>query len=360
MDNKVRILAFIALAALVLSGCGLFTPPPPKPSFKILPDECELQPGETIAFSLQGAQPPGNLKYEWNSVPAGALVSLQEGVTAEFTAPPEPGMVTVRVTVSRDDERWTFERQCEVVAPAATPTPVSEVRIVAPTAVSASPTAVASPTGQLGQVIISEVMINVCGGDDFKRYNQYIELYNMGDVPVDVSDMWIYSPNSDYRGQRLVAWSQRNPDLTFGEGLIFNSTEIPPQGVAVVLPPQYMNGPRPYRMPYNFPPGTVILTVAEDIRLGDHFYGMRADALYHDVVVLYVGGRTAMQGMPISTYGTPRIGSKYLKSVYDDGADGLPLIPAECFSVERIDPTQPDYIRNWQLVRFGSPGEYIP
>ncbi len=360
MNNKRFLFPLMLVLALFSTQCNVLTDDA-KPSFKVVPEDCELQPGEKIAFSLQGEQPPGNLKVEWVAS-AGAIIGLSDGVLAEFTAPPEPGPVTVSVIVTRDNDMpWRYDKDCEVVAPEPpppTPTPPTGEPAAPSPAYTSTP--LPTPTGQWARIIISEVMINVCGGDDFKRYNQYIELYNNGEAAVDVGSLWIYAPNSDYRGQRIVSWEQRNPDQRFAPGLVYDSTVIPPGGVAVILPPQYINAPKPYRQPYRFPAGTIILTVEEDIRLGDHFYGMRADDLYHDVVILYQGGRLAMEGMPISTYGTPRIGSKYLRDVYDDGADALPLIPAECSSVERIDPNAPDNVHNWHYVRMGSPGEYIP
>ncbi len=342
------------LLGLLLAGCD-----PAEPSLRIVPDDCELLPSEKIAFSLQGSQPPGKLSYTWTASD-GSIIGLSNGVTAEYTAPSTAGTVTITLIASNGEKKWPVTRDCQIV----TPEPVPETVEYTPAATDASPdltsTPLPTPTGSIGKVIISEVMVNVCGGEDYKRFNQYIELYNTGDVPIDADGLWIYSPNSDYRGQRLVAWNTRNPDFKIPGNLTLNSTVIPPHGVAVILPPQYGHAPRPYNMPYAFPDGTVILTVANDIRLGDHFYAIRAEQGRLDVVILYEGGETAMHGLPISTYGTPRINSKYLRDVYDNGEDGLPLIPSECFSAERINPNLPDEIHNWHTVYGGSPGEYIP
>ncbi len=356
MKNKKNWLTIAVI--LLLAGCNNFAKSG-TPSFTIIPVECELKPNEKIALSLQGTQPPGAIDIQWHA-PAGSLIVLEGGVLAEFTAPAEPGDVEIVVTTTYKNEVSQTKRMCHIINPdPPPPVPTPAEATTAGEQPALSPTPQPTPTGHMGQIIISEVMINVCGGDDFKRYNQYIELYNNGDVPVDIRGLWIYSPNAEYRGQALIPWAERNPGLTFGKGLIFNSSTIPPHGVALILPPQYMNAPRPFNMPYDIKPGTIILTVDEDVRLGDRFYAMRATPPDLDVVILYEGGRTKMTGGPISTYGTPRISSRYLKYVYDNGADGLPLAAPECSSVERIDPNASDNIYNWTYIT-PSPGEYIP
>lgn len=336
------------------------------PALKIVPDECELRPLEKIAFSLTGTQLPGTISIDWQA-DRGSILKLADGVNAEYTAPNTSGQVTITaiVTTSKNSDVWKYTTTCIITEPPSpipqeSPTPETSTSGNTATQPPAPSTPIPTATGNVGKIVISEVMIKVCGGEDYTRYNQYVELYNTGDAPIDVKDLWIYSPSNEYRGRKLVAWSTRNPDFPLPGNLVLNSTVIPPHGVAVILAPQYGHGPRPYIFPYEFPQGTVILTIADGIRLGDPYYAMRAEPHHMDVVIIYKGNETTMSGLPISTYGTPRINSKYLRDVIDNGLDMLPLQPNECFSVERVNPLQPDQVGNWRTVLYGSPGSYIP
>lgn len=194
-----------------------------------------------------------------------------------------------------------------------------------------------------------------CGADDFKKFNQYVELYNYGDQAVDVNGWWLVDNGPDNKADQLVAWSTRNPRIAL-KFLVTDSTLVPPHGFAVVLSPIYTQSVEPHKMPYRLPSQTIILTVAEGDRIGDDVYGLVEDQSRRDVLVLYIGGPNTIRQV-VSTYGTPTLVGMYPQDVRDDRADNLPLALHECASAERINPTGPDEFSNWREVLNGSPGE---
>ena len=212
------------------------------------------------------------------------------------------------------------------------------------------PTLATQPT-----VIISEVMANPCGGIEFKKWNEYVELFNFGEQPVDVGGWWLADGSAVGSPDQLTAWSTRNPVKTLPGSLVTNSTVIPPRSFAIILSPSYADGEFPYAMPYNIPNNTVILTAAESRSLGDDASSIVGDGPGRDVLVLYKGGSTVIQET-ISTYGTPKV-AQYVTDIGDNYLDNLPLDLHECSSIERIIPTGADSFDNWKEVKNGTPGE---
>jgi hypothetical protein len=198
-------------------------------------------------------------------------------------------------------------------------------------------------------------MGNPCGGVEMRKYNQYIELYNYGDNPVDVGGWWLYDEGESGTPDQIVAWNARSV-IKLADGLVHDSTIIPPKGVAVVLSPQYPENFSYEKMPYRFPTGVVILTVAESNTLGDDFFGIIADRDGYDTVTLYIGSAVVIT-MVVDTYGTPAIIGPYPGDIDDDRNDNLPIHLPNCYAVERIDPLTSDTFSNWKRVLNGTPGE---
>jgi hypothetical protein len=204
-------------------------------------------------------------------------------------------------------------------------------------------------------IVISEVMGNPCGGIESRHFNQYIELYNYGGEPVDVNGWWFYDEGEAGTPDKIVAWSTRST-TRMDVPVILNSTVIPAHGFAVVLSPIYTQSYLEDRMPYKFPDGTIILTIAESETMGDNFFGIIADADGRDTITLYIGGATVMDTI-VDTYGTPLISDSYPIHIDDNRLDHLPLYLHECESAERVNPQLPDTESNWAAVKGGTPGE---
>jgi hypothetical protein len=332
---------FIVLLSISLLGCGS----PPGQPLEIVPSACSLKPGGQLTFSLKGVI-GSNSTISWSATDGVIQSQGKDGLLAVFTAPPVPGVVVVSVKVTSN------------LTPISPPSITCTIQLDTPSAAQpqapAQPQPISNPVG-LPTVIISEVMGHQCGADDFKKFNQYVELYNYGDQPVDVNGWWLVDNGPDNQADRLVAWSTRNPTLKLKPPVVMDTTLIPAHGFAVVISPIYAQSVEPYRMPYRFPSQTVILTVAEGDRIGDDLFGLVEDQGGRDVLVLYLGGPNTIDQV-ISTYGSPRLGL-YPQDVRDDRADHLPLELHECASAERIKPLAPDEFGNWREVLNGSPGE---
>jgi hypothetical protein len=269
------------------------------------------------------------------------VVWTGQGLAATFLAPAEAGVVTITVTfVSGTPSPFSSSRNCTVTTNGA---PISSGGAFSP------PSSVT--------LVISEVMANVCGGLDYKRYNQYIELYNYGDQSVDVNGLYFFDEGATGTPDQLVPWTSRSP-LGLDAGLVTNTTIIPPRGFALILSPHYGEGLYPYTIPYAIPSGTVILTIAASETLGDDIYGIIALDNGSDTITLYRGGLTVMD-LVIDTYGTPSISGPHPNDsdINDDFMDHLPLVVSMCQSAERVDPLRPDAEGNWVAVTGGTPGD---
>lgn len=306
-----------------------------------------MQVNQQMPFTLDGVISP-NAVVSWEAS-AGSISFAPPGLNAFFTAPSQPAVVTISVTISSGTPsvQIPITHQCIVLDDSA-----STGNNTVPTDVSVIPISVVTtqPT-----IIISEVMANPCGGIEFKKWNEYVELYNFGDQPVDVSGWWLTDTGGTGSPDQIVSWAQRNPAKPLAGSLILSSTIIPSKGYALILSPSYADGEFPYAQPYAISANTVILTAAESRSLGDDASSIVGDGDGRDVLVLYKGGPSVIQET-ISTYGTPKA-AQYVTDVKDNYLDNLPLDLHECSSIERIIPTVADSEDNWREVPYGSPGE---
>lgn len=330
---------------ILLAGCGA---PATAPNLvKILPDVCEVQAGGQIPLALDGVIPP-NATIQWE-VSEGSIVFTPPGLNAYFTAPPTPTVVTISVSISSGTPGvdTPITRQCSILA---APGSVSQQ----PPTTNGGVLPQVMPAASTG-VIISEVMAFPCGSLDFKKWNQYVELYNPTDQPVDVRGLWLHDGGATGTPDQLVAWSDRQPRVSLSERVITNTTVIPAHAFAVVLSPIYAQSEQPYHMPYQFPAGTIILTIAGSDSLGDDYFNINGDGDGRDPVVLYAGSASVIDSV-ISTYGSPVVGT-YVVEIHDDRMDNIPLDLHACGSAERVSPTGPDTFDNWHEVPGGSPGD---
>lgn len=345
MSQKIVLLFFISL--FFVSACGNVATQ--TNAVTLLPKDCRMQTNQRMPLTLDGVVPP-NAVVQWDAS-AGSISFAPPGLNALFTAPSQPAIVNISVTISSGTPsvQIPITRQCVVVDPntassqpsANSATAISQVPVVS---VDTYPT-----------VIISEVMANPCGGIEVKKWNEYVELYNYGDQPVDVSGLWLADNGGNGSPDQLISWSQRNPTKLLPGSLLTNTTVIPAKGFALILSPRYADGEYPYVMPYNIPANTVILTAMESHSLGDDASSIVGEGQGRDVLILYKGGASVIQET-ISTYGTPKP-AQYVSDVSDNYLDSLPLDLHECSSIERIIPTGADGVDNWREILNGSPGE---
>jgi hypothetical protein len=335
-------LIMVTLCLSVVTGCG--TSATAASLVKILPDVCEVQAGGQIPLALDGVIPP-NATIQWE-VSEGSVVFTPPGLNAYFTAPSTPTVVIVSVSISSGTPgiNSPITRQCSVLAVGGS--------LMAPSSPGQMPLPQTMPSMT---VIISEVMAYPCGSLDFKKWNQYVELYNYGDQPVDVRGLWLHDGGQTGTPDQIVAWADRQPRISPGANTIVDSTLIPPRGFAVLLSPVYAQGEQPYHMPYAFPPNTVILTIAHSDSLGDDYFNIIGDGDGRDPLVLYAGSASVVDAT-LSTYGSPVVGT-YVVEIHDDRLDNIPLDLHACGSAERILPLGSDTFENWHEVPGGSPGD---
>ena len=337
MNTKTICYLFI-FSTLWLNACGSSSN---KAGLKasILPDVCQVRAGEQLALTLDG-QIPANTQIQWSAT-MGEVVWAGQGLTATFLAPVIPGEAVISVLfVSGTPTPYTASRSCVVVDNISLSSPIS----------SNDPTS--SP---FFTIAISEVMGNPCGNLDSKRFNQYVELYNFGDQAVDVGGWWLFDEGQKGTPDRLVSWDSRST-VQFDPSLVANSTMIPARGFAVILSPTYTKSNVEQRMPYRFPPGTVILTTESGQTLGDDYFGIISSEDGYDTLTLYIGSETVIDRI-VDTYGTPLINGPYPVNIDDNHLDNMPLYMSECESAERVDPRRPDAETNWITLFGGSPGD---
>jgi len=309
-----------------------------------------MQVDQQMPLTLDGIIPP-NAVVTWEAS-AGSISFAPPGLNAFFTAPSQPTVVIISISISSGTPsvQIPITLQCIVMDDSSNP----PAPAVEPDADSPAHDATVSITTQ-PTVIISEVMANPCGGIEFKKWNQYVELYNFGDQPVDVGGWWLADTGGAGSPDELVSWSQRNPLKALPGSHITNTTIIPAKGFALILSPSYTGGGQPYVMPYAIPANTIILTAADSRSLGDNASSIVGDGRGRDVLMLYKGGISVIHET-ISTYGTPKT-VQYVADITDNHLDNLPFDLHECSSVERIIPTGADSELNWREVKNGSPGE---
>jgi len=340
MKHNYKLILFIICVLPGIIACGNVATP--TNDVTVLPKDCRLTVNDQLPLTLDGLVPP-NAVITWET-DAGSIISAPPGLNALFIAPAQPVIATISISISSGTPslQIPITRQCVITTADGTlPQPTTQID---PVLVTTNPT-----------VIISEVMANPCGDLDVKKWNEYVELYNYGDQPVDVRGWWLADMGADNASDELVAWSQRNPASPLPGNLILDSTVIPARGVALILSPSYAEGLYPHTMPYSLPANTIILTAANSRSLGDDVFSIVGDGPGRDVLVLYKGGPSVIQET-ISTYGTPKLG-QYVSDLRDDYLDSLPIDLHDCSSVERIIPTAADAAGNWHEIANGSPGE---
>jgi hypothetical protein len=353
MLRKIVLIVAVSLSFLSMAACNSVATQ--TNAVTVLPKDCRMLVGEQMPLTLDGLIPP-NAVINWESN-AGSMIFAPPALNALFIAPPEPAIVTISVTITSGTPGTEIPvtRQCIVTTkdnPQLQSVPATGSDVSA-----SSPLLQASAGQSQPTVIISEVMANPCGDIEVRKWNEYVELYNYGDQPVDVGGWWLADMGQAGAGtpDELVAWSKRNPNEPLADNPVLNSTVIPARGFALILSPIYTQGAFPYTMPYRFPANTVILTAASSRSLGDDFFGIIGDGPSLDVLVLYKGGTSVIQQV-ISTYGSPKL-DQYVTGIRDDNRDNLPLALHECSSAERIVPTGADSFDNWREITNGSPGE---
>lgn len=331
---SLRILLFLAIG-LGLIGCQPSASLSPVP-LSIVPQNCELPVSGQIGLSINGVISP-DAQVLWYAE-RGLIVRNPGDFGATYTAPAQTGMdqITVMISPGYTGEAETLTLPCAINGESAPllPSPLP-------------------PSDGLPTIIISEVMSHPCGGDEYRKWNQYVELYNYGDLPVNVGGWFLFDEGERGTPDFLVSWESRF--APFHPALVFNTTIIPPHGFAVILSPEYTQGPIPARMPYTIQPGTIILTVADD-SLGDDFFRIIGNQDGYDTLTLYIGSQTVIHEL-VDTYGTPAILSPYPQDIKDDRLDTFPYYLSACTSLERVDPNFDDTQSNWQPVVNGSPGD---
>lgn len=342
----------LVICALLLTGCA--GPAAAAGQVGILPTQCALIVGEQVSLALDG-RIADNAIVVW-SADRGSVAYTGQGLNAVYTAPQTTGDVNISAIITSGTPiPQSLTRTCSVqngngAAPTSTTgqDPTDDL-----------PTVTIPPTSEIPAaektVIISEVMANPCGGLEFRKWNEYVELYNYGDQPQDVNEWWLTVSGQDKKSDKIVSWESRNPAVPLKQDVVTNSTIIPPHGFALVISPIYTKSLNPYKMPYKFPSGTVILTIAEKDRIGHNVLGIVGEGGGRDAVVLYLGGASSIREVK-STYGTPIL-SGYPQDIRDDRADNTPLDLHTCSSAERLNPLGQDTFENWHEVLNGSPGE---
>lgn len=349
--KKNRFSKIVVLLVLALTSCTN----PSSADIGISPSECTISIGEQKSFSLDGRLAE-NALVTWKT-DRGSVTSTGQGLNAVFTAPETTGDANISAIISSSTP-IPLTRTCHIID--TRPQPTSTDGDLPPTSTDdPPPLGSIPPTNTLSSVektvIISEVMGNPCGGDEFRKWNDFVELYNYGDQPQDVGGWWLTVNGPGNKSDKIVAWATRNPNIALNQPVITNTTRIPARGFAVVISPSYTQAIDPYRMPYAFVPGTVILTIAEGDRIGHPVFGIVGHGGGRSVVVLYIGGSKSILKV-MSTYGTPII-SQYPQDIRDDRADNLPLELHTCASAERIEPLAADTFDKWHEVLGGSPGQ---
>ena len=336
LSRSLRIIVILglALAGAACQPSGTVSPVP----LSILPKDCKLAVSQQIGVSINGVI-TSQAQVMW-SAQRGLIVKNPEDFGALYTAPPDGGMdqITVSVAPSHSGGTETLVLNCEITGGEQPPT-------------AEQPTQPSDPT--LPTIVISEVMAHVCGGDEYRVWNQYVELYNYGSQPVDVGGWFLSDEGQPGSPDQLVSWASRFTPFDFG--LVNDTTIIPPGGYAIILAPQYPQAPNPHRMPYVILSGTIVLTVSDD-SLGDDYLRILGNEPGYDTLTLYIGSSSVIH-MVVDTYGTPSIPSPYPSEIDDDRLDAFPYYLSACTSIERINPHARDAQSNWRLAPGGSPGD---
>lgn len=239
------------------------------------------------------------------------------------------------------------------------PTPRAEEIIITETVppedptpdIDVPPVSPSPSNNEANTIAITEIMFTPEGpNQEERRWNEYIEILNYGDKPVDVSGWFLTDGGDPGMGQpdRIIPWDERFKGVYIGDGVVTDTTIIQPGEFGLILAPKYVDGDKPYKG--LIPSDTVILTIVKpSAYLGDDERGLVAYVGYTpDVIVLYIGTITRIEAA-ISTYGAPIIGASPFR-LPRGGGDSFPLILEEYGSVARIDPQADDRELNWEII----------
>jgi hypothetical protein len=269
----------------------------------------------------------------------------------------------------------TLEAICAIITPTKTKTPTTTPSIVIPPTWTKQPTVILtqtaiatitltpSPTSEYTMAIseIVHVPSAADGLSEHTRWNEYVELYNFGNKAINVEGLWLSDgDSSNFQPDQIVAWSDRYRAYNFGEGVITNSTEIPPGGYALILSPRYLYLANDQPYDNRIEAGTLILSIAkpespDDPDLLGDLHGLEGfeTATKLDFVILYQGTRFKIKEL-ISTYGAPDVteGDSPF-NVSPTLLSGFPKSLSFLGGVRRKDPTGPDVIGNWEVFDWG-------
>ncbi len=169
-------------------------------------------------------------------------------------------------------------------------------------------------------VVINEVMANPKGNESGQGSpgdrNEFVELYNTADEPVDVSKYLLSDGDAT---DIIIPWTD---ERLIAQNVIYGTCILESRSYAVILDPEYTDSGDFYQ-PYSFGDNTLILTVG-NTTIGN---GLSVN----DPVLLL----DSLQNV-ISTYGTPW-----------DSLDGVPFDPGDGVSAERINPYSEDSENSW-------------
>jgi hypothetical protein len=255
-----------------------------------------------------------------------------------------------------------------------TPTPTStQTRTLTPSNTviqTSTPSQTSVPTealtepmnGITPEISISEIMFVPQPPFEDKlieSWNEYVELHNFGNVPLDVSGWWISDGGVAGYPDQIIAWNDRLTNIPVGLG-ITDSTVIPPGGFALILSIKYDEGNRPYDD--LIPADAIILTIADNPETTSEIIGkdgLSASGEYLDVLVLYIGTSSVIE-VPVSTYGTPQWNENGdPATIRDDGLDTLPrAITSDWGGFRRLILGGADTRSNWARFEWAdmSPG----
>ncbi len=203
-------------------------------------------------------------------------------------------------------------------------------------------------------IAITEIMANPCGWNTINQ-NEYIEIYNYGEDPIDVEGWFVSTSQQDGPPDKIISWGERN-EFPLGTDVIINSTIIESHQFAIILSPYYHLNDDEIKMPYIFPPNTVILTIAAGNNLGNKLYGIRGDLdkIQDDGVFIFTGTEMFIS-KAVSTYSIEIIGTS--PNSQNRYKASLPISTFKCDSVQRKVVNGDDIAANWETVKEGNPGK---
>ena len=206
-----------------------------------------------------------------------------------------------------------------------------------------------APTVPLS-VSITEIMFvpqPPYGDSELESWNEYVEIQNYGDDPIDVAGWFISDGGVLGNPDELIAWDERLPGIPVGDATT-DSTIIPPGGFALILPRAYEEGKRPYD--HQVTPNTIILTNSDDPDTDSELLGkdgLSATGNLIDVLVLYLGSRDEIEEV-VSTYGTPVWDEDASpSSIRDNQLDRIPF-PITWGGYRRLAAGGTDSSSNWR------------